>query len=304
MPSTTYAAESKIVDLDGPTHYLDFGGPSDGPLILAVHGLSGAAWNWLAVAPLLTQRCRMIAVDLAGHGETPRVDRSTTVRANRRLLDRFIREVVGEPVVLMGNSMGGLITLLESAAAPDLVEGAILVDPAVPGPLLTSVDRRTAMQFAVVAIPKLGEAAMARRRGQQSVAEQVRETLKFCTVDVNRIPNEVIEAGIASINSRKPGDFTPADIMIAGRSLLRLMSRPQALRRRFRAVTAPVLLIHGDRDRLVSIKVAKACARAFPEWRLEIATDIGHVPMLETPEWTAEKVLDWMTTDAKLLDPA
>lgn len=304
MPSTTYTAVSKVVDLGGPTHYLDFGGPEGAPLILAVHGLSGAAWNWLAVAPLLTKHCRMIALDLAGHGETPRVERSTTVRANRRLLDRFIREVVGEPVILMGNSMGGLITLLEAAAAPDLVEGAILVNPAVPGPLLTSVDRRTAMQFAAVAIPRLGEAAMARRRSRQSVSEQVYETLTFCTVDVNRIPTEVIDAGIVSIESRKRGDFTPTDIMMAGRSLLKLMSRPQALRRRFRAISAPVLLLHGDKDRLVSIKVAKACAREFPEWRLEVATDIGHVPMLEAPEWTAEKVLDWLMNDAKLLAPS
>jgi pimeloyl-ACP methyl ester carboxylesterase len=299
--SSTYAATSKVVDLDGPTHYLDFGGPAGAPLILAVHGLSGAAWNWLAVAPMLTEHCRMIAVDLAGHGESPRVERSTTVRANRRLLDRFIREVVSEPVILMGNSMGGLITMLEAAAAPDLVEAAVLIDPAMPRPLLSAVDRRTAMQFAVVALPKLAEAAMARRNGRQSVAHQVRETMKFCTVDVDRVPPEVIEAGVASIESRRPGDFLPADIMIAGRSLLRVMTRPQALRRRFRSVATPVLMLHGDRDRLVSIKVAQATAREFPNWRFEIAHDVGHVPMLEVPDWTAEKILDWLRTDAKLL---
>jgi pimeloyl-ACP methyl ester carboxylesterase len=301
MPSQTYAATSHTVDLDGPTHYLDFGGPEGAPLILAVHGLGGAAWNWLAVAPLLTDRCRMIAVDLAGHGESPRVQRSTTVRANRRLLDRFLREVVQEPVVLMGNSMGGLITLLETAVAPDLVDAAVLVDPALPRPLLAGVDRRVAMQFAIVALPRIGEAAMARRRGRQSVAEQVRETLKMCTVDLNRVPSAVIDAGIASIESRNPRDFAPADIMIAGRSLLRLMTRPQVLRRRFRNISAPVLLLQGDRDRLVSVKVAAAAAREFPDWRFEVAKDIGHVPMLEAPEWTAQMVLDWLEKDAKLL---
>jgi pimeloyl-ACP methyl ester carboxylesterase len=301
MPSTTYTATSRTVDLDGPTHYLDFGGPAGAPLILAVHGLGGAAWNWLAVAPLLTTRCRMIAIDLAGHGESPRIARSTTVRANRRLLDRFLREVVAEPVVLMGNSMGGLITLLQTAAAPDLVEAAVLVDPALPRPLLASVDRRVAMQFAMVALPRIGEAAMARRRSRQSIAQQVRETLKMCTVDINRVPTEVIEAGIASIQSRQPGEFTPADIMIAGRSLLRLLTRPQALKRRFRSISAPVLLLQGEQDRLVSLKVAQTAAKEFPHWRFEIAKDTGHVPMLEAAAWTAEKVLDWLERDAKLL---
>jgi pimeloyl-ACP methyl ester carboxylesterase len=299
--TVTDSDASRTVDLDGPTHYLDLGGPAGAPLVLAVHGLGGAAWNWLAVAPLLTTRCRMLAIDLAGHGLSPAVGRSTSVRANRRLLDRFIREVVQEPVVLMGNSMGGLITLLETVASPDLVEGAILVDPALPRPLLSQVDPRVAMRFAVAALPGIGEAALARQRRRQSVAGQVRDTLKMCTVDISRVPDDVIAEGVRTIESRQPGDFTPADFLQAARSVLRILGRPQVLQRRFRAISAPVLLLHGARDRLVPLKVAKAAAREFPEWRFEVAEDIGHVPMLEAADWTAAKVLDWLEHDAKLL---
>jgi pimeloyl-ACP methyl ester carboxylesterase len=295
------AAASKTVDLDGPTHYLDFGGPSKGPLIVAVHGLGGAAWNWLAVAPLLVDRCRVLAIDLAGHGLSPAAGRSTSVRVNRRLLDRFIREVVAEPVVLMGNSMGGLISLLELSVNPDLIEGAILVDPALPRPLLSAIDPRVAMQFAVVALPGIGEAAAARRRRRYSIRDQVYDTLRMCTVDIARVPAEVIEQGITSLESRIRGEFTASDVLTAGRSLLRLLSRPEVLRRRFRTISAPVLLLHGDRDRLVPINVARAIAREFPEWRFEVAQDIGHVPMLEDAAWTADAVLDWLERDAKLL---
>src|SRR5205814_4287187 len=100
---------SGTVDLGGPTHYFDFGGNAAGPTIVCVHGLGGAAWNWAALAPLLTPHSRVVALDLAGHGRTPAAGRRTTVPANRRLLDRFVREVVGERVVLIGNSMGGAI---------------------------------------------------------------------------------------------------------------------------------------------------------------------------------------------------
>jgi pimeloyl-ACP methyl ester carboxylesterase len=299
--TTTQPGSSRTVDLGGPTHYLDLGGPSEGPLILAVHGLGGAAWNWLAVAPLLTTRCRLLAIDLAGHGLSPAAGRSTSVRANRRLLDRFIREVVQEPVVLMGNSMGGLITLLETVVAPDLIEGAVLVDPALPRPLLSRIDPRVALQFAVVALPGVGEAAFARRRKRQSVTEQVRDTLKMCTVDIARVPSGVIDEGIRTIESRNPGDFSPSDVLDAARSLIRLLGRPQVLQRRFRTISAPVLLLHGDRDRLVSIKLARASAREFPAWRFEVAEDIGHVPMLEAPDWTAATIFDWLEHQARLL---
>ena len=59
---------SRWIDLGGPVHYLDFGGPANGPVIVCVHGLGGSSVNWSAIAPLLTDRFRVVAPDLAGHG--------------------------------------------------------------------------------------------------------------------------------------------------------------------------------------------------------------------------------------------
>src|SRR6266704_3047164 len=123
---------SHWVDLDGPVHYLDYGGPAGGPLVVAVHGLGGSAVNWSAVAPLLTGRCRVLAPDLAGHGLTRPLGRGTRVAPNRMLLHRFVESVADTPVILMGNSMGGMISLLEASAEPGAVAGLILVDPALP----------------------------------------------------------------------------------------------------------------------------------------------------------------------------
>jgi pimeloyl-ACP methyl ester carboxylesterase len=189
-----------------------------------------------------------------------------------------------------------MITLLESAASPDLVRGAVLVDPALPRPLLSKVDPRVAISFAVMALPGLGEAALARRSRRVSPQRQMRETLALCCVDSSRIDPAAIEAGLETIRSRTASEYSPADFIAAGRSLLRLMSRPRRVRRILAQVSAPVLLLHGKRDRLVSIDVARAVARTFPAWRFEVAEDIGHIPMLEDPKWTADLILDWLQT--------
>jgi len=55
---------SQWVDLDGPVHYVDHGGPADGPLLVCVHGLGGSLVNWAAVAPRLTDTVRLVALDL------------------------------------------------------------------------------------------------------------------------------------------------------------------------------------------------------------------------------------------------
>src|SRR5215475_8394327 len=103
---------SKHVDLDGPVHYLDFGG--SGPPLVCVHGLSGSALNWMAVGPALTDRYRVLALDLRGFGRTP-LGSGTRLRDNRRLLDLFIGEVAGGPAILVGNSMGGLLSVTQAA---------------------------------------------------------------------------------------------------------------------------------------------------------------------------------------------
>jgi pimeloyl-ACP methyl ester carboxylesterase len=285
---------SETVDLDGPVHYFDFGGNPAGPLLVGVHGLGGAAWNWAAVAPLLTAEARFLAVDLAGHGRTPALSRRTTVPANRRLLDRFLREVADEPAVLVGNSMGGAISLLEAAAAPDVVRGLVLVDPALPPPLTSRLDPTVAARFALVMLPGLGEAALARRRRRLTAEEQVHETLALCCVDRERIPADVVRLGIALAEERYADDYAARDFLAAARSLMKLLSTRRRFSRAMDAVTAPVLLVHGDSDRLIKLRVARAVADAHPQWRLEVARDTGHVPQLEAPEWTAQTVGRWL----------
>ena len=75
--------DSSWADLDGPVHYLDYGGDPSGPLVVCVHGLGGSAVNWAAVAPTLTESCRVVALDLAGFGRTRGGTRPTTIEGNR-----------------------------------------------------------------------------------------------------------------------------------------------------------------------------------------------------------------------------
>src|SRR5256712_10274317 len=121
---------SRTIDLDGPVHYADFGGT--GPTLVLVHGLGGSHVNWMAVAPALARDARVLAVDLAGFGRTPLGERSADVHAHRVLLDRFLEAVAAGPAVLIGNSMGGLVAMMEAALAPERGAGGLPVAPAPP----------------------------------------------------------------------------------------------------------------------------------------------------------------------------
>jgi pimeloyl-ACP methyl ester carboxylesterase len=120
----------RTVDLGGPVHYVDFGGPAGAPRVVLVHGLGGSHLNWCLLAPRLAQVLRVLAVDLVGFGLTRPEGRAATVHANVALLDRFVAEVAGAPAILVGNSMGGMISILEAAAQPRAVAALALLDPA------------------------------------------------------------------------------------------------------------------------------------------------------------------------------
>jgi pimeloyl-ACP methyl ester carboxylesterase len=285
---------SQTVDLGGPTHYLDFGGPPDGPRMVCVHGLGGSALNWSAIGPRLAERCRVVALDLAGHGRSPGAGRSTGLRANRRLLDRFLREVAGTPVILVGNSMGGMLTILQAGRAPETVAGAVLVDPALPTRGVR-FDRLVAGAFLMYAIPGIGERYLGVRRKRLGPERLVRETLNLCTVDRSRVPPEIVAASVEQARERAEfGADLDRWFLEAARSLMVLLANRRRCAGLLRAVPAPVLLLHGDKDRLVRLAAAQIAARANPTWRFEVAADTGHVPQLERPDWTAAVINDWL----------
>lgn len=285
-------------DLDGPVHYLDYGGPDDGPLMVLVHGLGGSALNWAAVAPMLARRGRVIALDLAGFGRTRSGRRSTSVHANQRLLHRFLTEVAGVPAIAVGNSMGGLITALQASRHPGTVAAAVLVDPALPVGLHARPDPLVGALFTAYAIPALGRRLAKSQRRLRSPDQRARDMLRLCCVDPSRVPEHVVDQHIGLARERHLDPQIDEELLVAARSLVWVLARRREHAATLRSLRMPVLLLHGDEDRLVPIEAARMAAAANPRWRFVVAEGIGHVPQLEAPRWTVDQIDDWLDTAA------
>ena len=293
------AATSRWADLGVPVHYVDHGGPADGPLLVMVHGLGGSLVNWAALAPLLTDTCRVVALDLIGFGHTKAGTHSTSVTANQRMLQRFLSEVAGSPAILVGNSMGGLITILQAARHPETVAAVVLVDPALPTQPGSRAEPLVAASFGMYAVPHLGRAMLKARRRVRSPEQLAMDVLRLCAVDPTRVPADVLEQHMEMARARRGYPDIDEHFLAAARSLMGVLARRNSYLATMKAIRAPVLLLHGERDRLVPIGASRAAAAANPSWRFEVAPDVGHVPQLEVPEWTAGHILDWLATEAK-----
>jgi len=285
---------TRTTDLDGPFSWVDHGGASDGHVVVAVHGLGGSHANWHDLAPLLARRHRVLAVDLAGHGRTPRAGRSASVRANCMLLGRFLETQVGRPVVLLGNSMGAAISVLHAAAAPQHVAGLALIGPALPR-LRTDVPHRAlAKQVALFAVPGVAERSLARRRSRLGAEAFVQATLELTCADVSKVSAEMRRLAVQLWTERSNGPDADAAFLEAARSLGVLVTRASAYRALLASVTAPGLVLQGQLDRLVPPSGVAQLAQLQPDWTIHLLDGVGHVPQIEDPERTAGLLTPWL----------
>jgi pimeloyl-ACP methyl ester carboxylesterase len=281
----------RVADVDGPVHYIDFGG--DGSPLLMVHGLGGSAINWMAVGPRIAERHHAVAIDLAGFGQTPLFKRSAAVGANADLVTSFIEKVFDGPVILMGNSMGGHISILLAAGKPELVDKLVLVDPAVPGVHLSRPDPAILGAMAVLPIPGLAE-NMLDRRIRLGPEHLVSETLDLVCADPSRVAKDVVEAHVLLMRERASlGAQNSRAFLQASRSIGLRMADPRFWARA-RQVKAPVLVIHGELDRLIPLAAARELVRRLPAWELVVIEGVGHVPMMETPDLFMSVFNQWM----------
>ena len=287
---------TREIDAEGPVHVADFGGPDGAPLLVAVHGLGGSHLNWAAVAPYLTDRYRLVAVDLVGHGRTPIAGRTPDVAGHVAMLEKSLGQLSDRPVVLMGNSLGGLVSALCAAQAPDLVAGLILVDPALPIGRLGPIHPRIVSNFLLCMMPGVGERYLSARRGRTTAEQHVRRVLAVTCVDPARVPSDVVDAHI-ELTASKDRAMGDAAYLASARSLSRVMARPGPTIDRLGTLDLPVLHLHGERDILVPQAAARRMAQGRTGWHLEVARDIGHAPMLEAPEWTALRIGEWLDGD-------
>jgi esterase len=149
---------------DLQVHVAEDGDPAAPPLLL-VHGIIGsrATWEWLL--PELTERFRVLRLDLRGHGRSDRAPGAYI--AERYVADAIaVLERIGRPCVMVGHSLGGAIAAALAQRRPDLLAGVVLEDPplgsiapAAP-PLPEGNSLLDGFRFLRDAIPQVQEAGM------------------------------------------------------------------------------------------------------------------------------------------------
>ena len=272
----------------GPLHVRS--GPAGGEPALFVHGLGGSSTNWTDLMGLLSDVLEGQAVDLPGFGRSaPPADDRYTVGAHARAVVRHLEATGRGPVHLFGNSLGGAVSTRVAADRPDLVRTLTLVSPALPN---LKPQRGSDPRLPLLLVPGLSTLA-SKRLAAVSPEQRARAVLELCFADATTIPQQRMDEAVEEVRRRATlangaDSFTRSLRGLVGSYLVR---GPKALWARAATVQAPTLLVWGAKDRLVDVALAPRAAATFPDARLLVLPDVGHVAQMERPEVVARAFL-------------
>lgn len=254
------------VEIGGLTmSYLERAG--QGETIVLIHGFGANKDNWMRFVRDIPAEYRVVAFDMPGHGDNSKLeDKTYSIDYFADSLARAADALGLSRFHIAGNSMGGYISIVYAARNPQRVITMCLLDNAG----LTSLS------------PQPSDLQLAIMRGQNPLTpaseEEYSTLLEYAFYKKPFIPwpitSVLARQAIASngFNQKMWNDLNaePADVS----SLLP-------------GIDLPVLVIWGDRDRILHVSTTEILTRLLPDSETIIMKDCGHLPMLERPKETA-----------------
>jgi pimeloyl-ACP methyl ester carboxylesterase len=259
--------------------------PGPGEPALCVHGLAGSSRNWTDLMDLLRPALAADALDLPGFGDSPpRPDRRYDIAALAQTVAALIERRDRGPVHLIGNSLGGAVSVKLAAARPELVKTLTLISPALPD----SRPRTDQVRFALISLPRVGTRLLRRYEALPPEA-RVADVIANCFSDPALFPPARFAAEVTELARRDTLDYATAALTGSVRALTAETLRRTAWRDAAR-ITAPTLVIYGGQDRLVDPRMAGRAAHAFGGARIVVLPRTGHVAHMEHPAQVAAEI--------------
>jgi pimeloyl-ACP methyl ester carboxylesterase len=104
-------------------------GPGSGPPLLLLHGITERWQTFLPLAHQITTKWQIYAIDLRGHGQSGKVKNSYHIADYSQDILCFLESKVKQSAVILGHSLGALISIYIAANHSKLVKSIVLVDP-------------------------------------------------------------------------------------------------------------------------------------------------------------------------------
>ncbi|HZE28878.1 MAG TPA: alpha/beta fold hydrolase [Gaiellaceae bacterium] len=251
----------------------------EGEPALLIHGLGGAAGNWVALAPLLLPGRRLLVPDLPGHGGSSPLPAAPSLNAYADPLALLLEQERAAQAAVVGHSLGGAIALRLAIRRPETVHALVLAGAAG----ISSATRSARYALTITGILKPGrKIAPHRHRVARSALLKRLVFGRWGASDPPALPPAVAEAFLA-------GPARHTDTVSAAKALVR-----DDVRFDLDRVGCPTLVLWGARDTQLPVGDAFEYARRLRA-PLRVIADCGHLLIGERPAACADAITGFLS---------
>jgi pimeloyl-ACP methyl ester carboxylesterase len=250
-----------------------------GSNIILLHGGNGSIEFWLYNILVLAQNHRVYAFDMVGSGRSDYPDVDYSLNSQAEFLRGFMMALSIESATLIGNSMGGGVSLKFIKSYPDRVDKLVLVDT-------MGMGREINWAIKLITLPTIAKLLRPRRW-------MIPAMLRGNFYNGRKLPPEWMELRypVFAIAGRNRSILS-----LAQSSFTLCGVRPEVYRSivdSLPSITQQTLIIWGENDRIIPVKHAYIAAK-LPNNQLHIFSECGHHPYLEYPDRFNRLVLNFL----------
>ena len=277
----------------------------DSPAVLLVHGFGASTDHWRYNIPVLSRTYEVHAIDLLGFGRSAKPsDLEYGGELWKEQVVAYVKERIGRPTVIVGNSLGGYAALAAGAALESESAGVVLLNaagyfsdekfPTQPKGLSSRLRKMIGVGLSRDLLVKWFVYPLMQRLIFENLRRPgvIRSTLKQVYIDPTNVDDYLIES--IRRPSLDPGAFQVFRKVFQARGL-----KGKPIDELFQDLQAPLLLLWGDSDPwLRNAKAKQDKFRLFAEQASlefkEVLLQAGHCPHDEVPDRVNEEMLAWL----------
>ncbi len=259
------------------------------PPLLLIHGFGANLNQWRHNLPALSQVAPVYALDLLGFGDSEKAATLYGAELWATQVTDFIQQVIGQPLALVGHSLGALVALTATHHRPDWVQQLALIT------LPLEANREDMVAGWVATLALKAESMVANPLLMRSLFALVRRPsiLRRALGGIYTVADRV-DDDLVNLFALPPGDRGAARALCY---LVRSRTDPSfspSVKDMVAELSVPTLLLWGDRDRVVPLTMAQSLVNLSSQLTLEVCPDVGHCLYDETDEIFNRRIGDWL----------
>ncbi|MCB1022846.1 MAG: alpha/beta hydrolase [Acidobacteria bacterium] len=272
VPNSQY---SKFAEIDGiKLHYQEKG---TGIPVVLIHGFTSSTYTWKDVFGPLSEKYRVIAIDLKGFGFSEKPEGDYSRREQGKLVIGLLSHLKIENAWMVGNSMGGETALNAALQAPEKIRGLILVDSAG-----VSFESKGGITPWYARLPYVGRWITAIALSGTGI---VRAGIERSFYDDSKITDDRVNYYHRLLSN----DKAQRAAMLA-----REQFGDYPIEDKLKDIRIPTLIIWGAEDEVIPLKAGEKMNSLIRDSELRVYEKVGHIPEEEVPEKLTKDVIGFI----------